>query len=198
MNLPAQTFLNLVEQTNNIVCFDIEATGLRGDYGSILCASFKQPDEEPYTIAVTAPGNDKNLVSSIKDTLEHYMCWVTFYGKGFDIKMLNTRLLKHGLKPVEARPHIDMYWVAKAHLLTARKSQAHLLNWLEIELKLDLDHAKHIVEKMTVSADTWVQILNPNNFVKSMKIMKARCESDVMGLEAMYNRMKHLAKDVTR
>jgi len=198
MNLPVKQFLDLVEQTNNIVCFDIEATGLRGDYGSILCASFKQPDDKPYTDKVDRPGDDKHLCETIRDTLEHYMCWVTFYGKGFDIKMLNTRLLKHGLKPVRSEPHLDMYWVAKSHILTARKSQAHLLNWLEIELQLTKDHSKHIAEKMSVSADTWVQILNPNNFKKSMKIMVERCESDVTGLEALYNRMKHLAKDVTR
>jgi len=198
MNLPAQTFLNLVERTHSLCCFDIEATGLRGDYGSILCASFLPYGEKPFTLAVATTGNDKHLVSCIKDALEGYNCWVTFYGKGFDIKMLNTRLLKHGLRPVETRPHVDMYWTAKTHLLTARKSQAHLLNWLEIELKLSEDHAKHIAEKMSVSADTWVQILNPHNFKKSMNIMIRRCESDVTGLEALYNRMKHVQRDITR
>jgi uncharacterized protein YprB with RNaseH-like and TPR domain len=45
MQLNTQTYLDLVENAKKLVFFDIESTGLRGDYGSIICASFKPYNE---------------------------------------------------------------------------------------------------------------------------------------------------------
>jgi len=184
MNLEAQTFLRLVENQHSIVFWDIEG-GLKGDYHSILCSSFKPFGKKPFTASVSKPGNDKYLVENIKDELEKYDCWVTYYGKGFDLPMLNTRLLCHGLKPVVKKPHVDMYWQLKSKILTGRKSQGHLLSWLRLP-----------EQKMSVSADEWIQVVAGTK--GAMETIIKRCESDVSGLEALYNRTKHLIIDITR
>jgi len=164
---------------------DIEATGLRGDYNSVLCVSVKPYNEKPMSFSVAQAGNDQRVVREAKKALESYSAWVTYYGKGFDLPMLNTRLLKWDVLPIEKRPHIDMYYVLKYALLTARKSQGHLLSWLETP-----------EEKMSVSAETWNRILSDTR--GQMKEMIQRCESDTAGLEALYKRTRHLIKEIKR
>lgn len=185
MKLDSQDFLRLVEKANTLCCWDTESTGLRGDYNSIICLSVKPFDQMPTTFCIEQPGNDQKVVRQAKEYLESFDCWVTYYGKGFDIKMLNTRLLKWGIPPVHKRPHVDLFFTLKSHLATARKSQSHLLGWLDTP-----------EQKMSVGADMWNEIVrNPK---KAIKTMALRCESDCEGLEALYKRTKHLIDDIKR
>lgn len=185
MQLNAQDFLRLVESNHSLAILDTEATGLRGDYNSLLVGSVKPFGKKVVSFSVSQPGNDKKLVRELKEYLETFDAWVTYYGKGYDIPMLNTRLLRWGYHPVDKRPHIDLYFTLKYNLLTARRSQGHLLSWLECP-----------EQKMGVSADVWNRIIY--EFDKEMPTMIARCESDVKGLEALYKRTKHLVNDVKR
>jgi hypothetical protein len=186
MQLEAQTFLDLVEKSNKICFWDIEATGLRGDYNSMLVSSIKPYTGRPTTFHINQPGNDKGVALATKKLLESYDCWCTYYGKGFDLKMLDTRLLKWGYPPVQRRHHVDLYFSLKSNLLTARKSQGHLLSWLGTPQQM-----------MGVGADEWNQILfNPRG--KHMDTMVARCESDCAGLEGLYKRTRHLLREIKR
>ncbi len=99
--------------------------------------------------------------------------------------MLNTRLLKWGYEPIEKRPHIDLYYTLKYNILTARKSQGHLLSWLETP-----------EEKMTVSADMWNAIVRDVD--AAMPTMIKRVESDCKGLRSLYFRTKHLIREIKR
>ena len=185
MQVNAQDYLRLTEKANTICFWDIEATGLRGDYNSIITVSVKPYQSKPTTFHITQAGHDQKVVREARDFLQSFDCWVTYYGKGFDVKMLDTRLLKWGLDPVQKKPHVDMYFTLKSHLATARRSQGHLLSWLGTE-----------ESKMTVGADMWNEIVrNPS---KAMKTMIERCESDCAGLQALYQRTKHLIQDIKR
>lgn len=198
MQLDAQVFLNLAEQAKRLCSFDIEATGLRGDYNSILCVSIRPYRGEAKTFSITRPGQDKHVVHAAAEMLREMDCWISYYGKGFDFPMINTRLLKWGLKPLERKPHIDMYYTLKSNLLTARRSQAHLLDWLRIDQtgeSTDRDN-RDTVHKMSVSADEWNRVLADP--ARGMRTMVKRCESDTLGLQSLYMRTKHLIKDITR
>lgn len=185
MNIDVETYLRLVEKAGTLGFVDIEASGLRGDYNSVLVVSVKPYGKRPISFCVKQPGNDQRVVREAKDFLETLDCWVTYYGRGFDLPMLNTRLLKWGVPPIEKRHHIDMYFKLKSSLLTARRSQGHLLSWLGTP-----------EQKMTVGADVWNQIIEDP--VKHMPTMVRRCESDVAGLEGLYNRTKHLIGDIAK
>lgn len=163
--------------------FDIEASGLRGDYNSILCISVKPYGKKPTSFSVKAVGNDVKVVREARDFLESFDAICGYYSKGFDIPMINTRLLKWGLAPVKKRPHIDMYYQLKHKLLTARRSQGHLLSWLGTP-----------DQKMSVSADVWAQIASDVD--THMPGMIKRCESDCAGLEGLYKKTKHLIVDI--
>jgi uncharacterized protein YprB with RNaseH-like and TPR domain len=185
MQVDAQRFLTMVEKAKSIAFFDIEASGLNGDYNSALVVSAKPYGLKPVTLSVVQPGNDQKMVREAKELLESFDCWVSYYGKGFDIPFLNTRLLKWGIAPIDKRHHIDMYYVLAYSLKTSRRSQAHLLNWLGTP-----------EQKMSVSADVWNRIAE--NPTKHMPTMRKRCESDCAGLESLYDRTKHLIREITR
>ncbi len=183
MQVDPQVFLRLVEAAKTIGFIDIEATGLRGDYNSVLVVSVKRYGEKPTSVHVRRPGRDRKVVAEAKEMLEDLDCWVTYYGKGFDIKMLNTRLLQWGYPPIGKKHHVDMYYSLKSNILTARKSQGHLLSFLCTP-----------EQKMSVSAEVWNRILADPR--KEMPEMIERCESDVAGLEGLYRRTKHLIRDI--
>lgn len=183
--LDAQDYLRLVEAANTLGFVDIEATGLRGDYNSVLVVSIKPYKGRPTSFSIQQPGNDQRVVREAKEALQRLDCWVTYYGKGFDLPMLNTRLLKWNAGPIERRHHVDLYYTLKHNLLTARKSQSHLLSWLGTP-----------EQKMTVGADTWNEIVRDTQ--AAMPTMIKRCESDVKGLQDLYEKTKHLIRDIKR
>jgi len=183
MNVDAQEYLGLLEQTDGLVFFDIESSNLRGDYGAVLVVSVKPYGKKPTSFAVKQIGHDSLVVRNAKAELEKAKVWVSYYGKGFDVPFLNTRLLKNGQMPLDKRPHLDMYFVLKSHILTSRRSQSHLLSWLGTP-----------EQKMAVSADIWAKI--GSNVKKYIPTMVERCESDCAGLEALYNQTKHVIGDI--
>lgn len=183
MKIDPQKYLDLVENSGDLVFWDIEATGLKGDYNSVICVSFKPYDQEPYTFSIKAVGNDQKVVREVKEELEKYHCWCTYYGKGFDVPMLNTRLLKWGLDPIQSRHHIDMYFTLKANTLTGHRSMGHMANWLGTP-----------EQKMGVSANVWSEMGFKLN--EHLPLMIERCESDTAVLEDVYKKTRHLIKDI--
>lgn len=183
MQIDAQTYLDLVEDSGRLLFWDIEASGLRGDYNSIICASFKPYGERPFTLRIKQLGNDQKVVRQMKEILEDYHCWVTYYGKGFDVPMLQTRLLKWGQDPVKTRHHLDMYFTLKTHLLMARKSMAQMAGFLGTP-----------EQKVGVSPNVWSEMAF--NMDKHLPQMIARCESDCAVLEDVYKKTRHLVKEI--
>jgi len=213
MFIEAQEFLSLAEAGGQVAFVDIEATGLNGDYNSVLVVSAKPYGKDPITLTTKRPGDDAKLVREARDLLEEYSMWVTYYGKGFDIPMLDTRLLVHGEREIQRAKHyhLDMYYTLKSKLKTSRKSQGHLLSLLGLKdarrVKVKDPETGKIVneselfeatipQKMTVSAEMWNRVLAwPKAYLPTMV---ERCESDVTGLEALYDATKHLIREVKR
>jgi DNA polymerase elongation subunit (family B) len=184
VQVDAQKYLDLVEATNKIAFFDIEAGGLRGDYNSVIVVSVKPYGLKPTSFAIKQPGNDQRVVREAKEYLETFDVYCGHYSKGFDIPMLNTRLLKWGMNPIEKRHHIDTFYALKNKILTG-KALGHLAGWLELP-----------EQKMSVGADQWVEIIR--NTEKAIKGMTARCESDAAVTEELYKRIRHLIIDITK
>lgn len=199
MQIEAQQFLRLAEQAGQIAAVDIEATGLRGDYNSVLVVSIKPYGQKVTTFKIQRPGQDQKVVREAGEMLEGLDAWITYYGKGFDLPMLNTRRLVWGLPPIDKRHHIDMYYTLKSNLNTSRRSQGHLLSWLGVKYvpsKGEVETTAEMPQKMTVSAEMWNKVLaEPRKYIP---VMVDRCESDVEGLLALYDRTKHLILDIRR
>lgn len=186
MQLDVQEFLKLAKAAGRLYTWDIEATGLHADYNSILCISIKPYGEMPTTFRIKQPGNDKKVCRMAREMLADAAGWVTYYGKGFDVPMLEGRLLKWGLPSLVKKPHADMFFQLVHKVKTSRKSQAHLAEWLGLPEK-----------KMTVSPDEWNQVLYHTHKVMT-QTMVPRCESDVTSLEGLLDRTGHLIKNMTK
>src|SRR3990167_9675822 len=185
MQIDPQMFLDLAEECHQLAFVDIESTGLKGDYNAILVVSIKPYGKKPIPFVCKEPGNDQDLVNQVYWAIQGYSCIVTYYGKGFDIPMINTRLLTWEEDPLEPIHHIDMYYTLKSKILTGRRSQGHLLQWLELpELK------------MGVSASEWNRVQRADTRDEAMKVMVKRCNSDVTGLEGLYKRTRQDRKSV--
>jgi uncharacterized protein YprB with RNaseH-like and TPR domain len=185
MQVDSQDYLDLVEQTRNLAFWDIEATGLRADYCSVLVATVKPFGEKPYSFTIKQVGNDQKVVREMKEALEQYMCWCTFYGKGFDVKFLNSRLLKWGHEPIQPRHHIDLYFTGKANLLLSRGSMAQMAGFLGTHN-----------QKMGVSPTVWSEI--SFKLEDHLPTMIDRCESDTQVLEDNYTKMRHMIREIKR
>lgn len=185
MQVDTQEYLELLEDQNKLLFFDIESNGLKADYGSILCASFKPFGLEPVTFNVKQVGNDQKLVREIREILEEYPCWVSYYGKGFDVPMINSRSLKWGQPTLQSRHHIDLYFSLKAKFLLNSKSMASVASFLGTQN-----------QKMSVPAHIWSEM--GFKLDEHMPMMIERCESDIKVLEDVYKKTRFLLKDIKK
>lgn len=169
------------------ICFwDIETSNLKGSYGAILASSIKPLNHNPQTktrLSFSNPESDAEISLWTKTELEKYNIIVTFFGKGFDIKFLRTRLAYHNLDDVHIQWHLDCYWVVKNNLLPSRGSLAHLAEFLSLEEK-----------KFSVAPQIWEKAsrLDP----EALKILEQRCASDVRVLEKLYYKILPFIKTI--
>lgn len=147
----------------------------------------------PKTWVIGENMQDKGMCREAADYLNEADAWVTFYGKGHDVPLLNTRLLRWGYKPLKKIHHIDMYFQLKPKLKTGSKSQAHLLNFLQDTMEIMGIPQE---EKMAVSPNVWSDL--PTQYHRNIKILKERCESDAVGLETLYRVTRHCIVDITK
>jgi len=114
---------------NKTFCmFDIETTNLDADVGWILCASFMPMGEKPYTIRGKA--NDRSVLDRIRRELYKYDYICTWYGTGFDMPFLATRLLLNEKEPIGLIKHIDLYYVARFKFEFMRNSLENVADGL--------------------------------------------------------------------
>ena len=192
MKVAAQKYLELLENSNELCFWDIEATGLKGDYDSILCISILPYYGNPISFSVSEVGNDKEVVEQAKNVLEQFSMWCGYYSRGYDIRMLNTRLFKWGIDFVKPSHHLDLYYQLKSKLSTNRRSQAHYMNWFQ-DLGIEEDAEMF---KKPMGANRWSEMAF--RIKDHMPEMVDRCEQDVKGLRSLYKHCKHVIGDVTK
>lgn len=184
MQIEAQHYLSLAEATGDLVFVDIESTGFKADYDSVLCVSFKQYGKKPFSLAVKQVGNDQKVVREAAEILGSYGCWATYYGKGFDIPFLNTRLLKWRQPQIQQRHHLDMYFTLKPKMALSRKGLGAVARFLNVK-----------TPKLDVGQEVWSEI---SYKMEHMPTMIERCEGDCITLEEIYKETKYMIKDIKK
>lgn len=133
---------------------DIETTGLFSDFGYILCAVIKNLDgtDNNYDIfrldetptyrnkkALSSPDVwkriDRDLLVQLLHAYKKYDIIVHFNGRNFDIKFINTRLVKNRLELLPETKQLDIYQIAKHRLRLRSKRLDALKEFLEIDTK---------------------------------------------------------------
>lgn len=125
--------------------------------------------------------NDKKIVKEMWDLINEADVIVTQNGKKFDMKKLNSRFLKHGMKPPRDYKQFDTLEVAKKYF-------AHTSNKLE--------YMTHnfctVFEKSThhefPGFELWKGCMAKN--MKAFKVMEEYNKMDVLSLEELYLKVR--------
>lgn len=175
-----------------ILCFDIESTGLKANFATMLCIGWKWLGEPQYTTKVLSvqdtngvckccarivdPSNDKALLEQVYPVLSEADAWLTWYGKGFDEKFLQTRLLYHRLKPLPPVYHIDGWATPRSKLLLHSNRLKAVQDFLGIK-----------DGKTTLMPEAWQDAMGGG--LKGMSYITHHNYKDVIVLEKVYNEL---------
>lgn len=171
---------------NKIKLWDIESTNLSADFGYILSIAVKDLGDnkvrcyriDDYKLYKKDPTNDRELLREASADLSDAGAWVTWYGSRFDVPMVNSRLLYHGLNPMPPVPHIDGWRVAKYKMALHSNRLASVSSFLELEEKTPLD------------GPIWIKASAGDK--KALAYIVEHNVQDVVVLEEAFNRIKPL------
>lgn len=106
----------------------------------LLSAQWAFNNEEVQGIRVTPEqvktGDDLDVVVKVIEAINQADVVVTFNGKKFDIKLLNTRAIFWGLPPIKPVKHIDLFEQAKRNFKFPSNSMQNISMYLGLEGKI--------------------------------------------------------------
>lgn len=129
---------------------DSETTGLWADFGYVLCVVIKELGVEGYNVLRLDDCEsyknkkllanvehwrriDGELVKKIRAAYDEYDIIIGFNSRNFDLKFLNTRLIKNGLDVLPEKKHLDIYQIAKNRIRLRSKKLDALREFLEVD-----------------------------------------------------------------
>lgn len=188
MNKPKILIWDIESSYNAVLTFDTYEQNILLDNivteRYIHCISYKwYGSDKIYTISQL---DDKSrFKKNIHD--DYYVCkefrkvisqadaWVAHYGRNFDIKMLNGRLLLNGLEPMPKIPSFDTCVLARRLFRLNFNNLDYLAKELNIERKLDTPKG------------LWKDCFNGDK--KALKIMAKYNKHDVYMLEKIFEKL---------
>lgn len=100
--------------------FDVETSNLSANIGMMFAACVKERGKDTVaTFTMSKDGkhlSDKAALVGLRDELEKFDFICTWYGTGFDVPFVNTRLILNGERPIDSLRHVDLYYRAKFNL----------------------------------------------------------------------------------
>lgn len=181
-----------------IVLYDIESTNLDADFGTTLAFGWKVlGDKKAHTISLLDfcdpckscgkfdAHSDVALLERVWEILSTADVVVTWYGKGFDEKFLNTRMLDAGLPPMPNVPHVDLYFTAKHKLKLSSNRLASVQEFLRLP-----------VAKTPLTRNTWRAAEAGD--AKALKYIEHHCLMDVEVLEGAYLKLRPFVRQHPR
>lgn len=176
-----------MEHMLKILFFDIESTGLRANFGHTICVAWKEYGKKKVHLVslLNAPMkgeifNDKNVVKVAAEALSSADVIVSWYGLKFDVPFLNSRLIYHGLPPIDTNVvHLDLWRTSRYKLKLSNNRLNTVQDFLQLDdAKSPLKHA------------TWLRAQQGNK--KAIRYIIHHCKQDVKVLEQAYEKLKPL------
>ena len=172
-----------------VLIWDIEATDLEASFGHCLCIGYKWLGQKKTHVMslydfpkVTDPAKepDIHLMRAFHKLLvEQADVLVSFYGKEFDRKFINTRMILAGLPPLPplSSEHVDLYYTCRGNL----KMHSNRLQAVSETLGCP-------TSKTPVRADIWRRA--QRGHTPAVKYVIDHCKRDVDILEWTYLKLR--------
>ena len=170
--------------------WDIEASNLDGDMGIMLCSSIKPIGGKTITHRIDddpnykkEPWSDKYLVREVRDELEKYMVILGWNHVGYDLPFLNTRLIAHGLKPLDVGGMcmVDMLWASRYRLRLHSNRLAAVIEYLGTK-----------TQKTPLLGELWIRAM-AGSAVALNKVVEHNIK-DVESLEEVADKLSRFVK----
>ena len=176
-----------------ILVFDIETTHLKPDFGTVLCIGYKWFGESKtkvlsitdYPEFAKDPTNDKPLVKDFLKIMQEADVFVTYFGKGFDVKYIQSKCLEYGLGIVPNTAHVDLFFAVKGNMALSRKS----LGNVGLYLRLD-------ASKTPLDGRIWKRAMTGH--APSIKYIVKHCYSDVDLTAELYEKLRPIVRQHPR
>jgi uncharacterized protein YprB with RNaseH-like and TPR domain len=172
-----------------VLFFDIESTALNATFGTILCIGYKFLGDDEVFVPTILDGkkrgnmlDDKKLVERFAKVYNHSDYSVGHYSSRFDLPMIRTKLLKWGLPPLQPKPHIDTWWIARRELKLHSNRLAVLQDFLGCP-----------TSKTPLKPDDWIQAAHGSK--PALDYIVDHCRADVLVLEEVFLKLRPLAKE---
>ncbi len=168
-------------------CFwDLEASHLKADFAVLLTGAIKPAGGKVEIFYEGRTGsNDKKLCNAIARRLEDFDILIGYYSLNFDLPLLNARLIKWGLKPLDERFHVDVYRLVKKGINTHSRRLATVSHFFGIE------------GKDAVDPEAWVQAAYDGDSKAMRKIIEHN-KQDVIVLEKTFEKVKHKMRSISK
>ena len=174
---------------SRLLLWDIESTGLKGDFATILCIGYKWYGEKSTKVISIMdfprfkkdPTDDSFLMREFMKVYNEADATITYFGTGFDRKMMYTKLLEHGLALPANIPMIDLFYTVKGNTTLSRKSLDNVANFLGTP-----------TQKTKVLGKVWKKAMAGH--AGSIRYIIDHCIADVKVLEEVYERLRPLVR----
>lgn len=186
-----ENFLNPSETRVGVV--DIESTGLSADFAIAFCVVCKIYGRDEVKIfrlelqSLDLLKAEKRMLRKVRNYLRGLDGVITYYGTGFDMPFLRTRMLAYGMTPIGKIRHLDLYYTVRR---TMRLSRNRLMNAVELLQQGD----GTISDKGRVAPALWVKALYARSEHALNEIVE-HCVQDVHALEGALIKLKAFAPD---
>lgn len=155
-------------------------------YSHILTVAWAFNDGEVQTTKISvddvANEDDLTAVVDLAQAINKADIIVGFNSKKFDIKVLKTRMIKHGLPPLKPVKHIDIYQTAKSQMRFPSNSMDNIAKYLGYS---DL--------KIKTNFDLWKRCLDTGNFQVSnnaLEEMRVYNKHDIVITRNLYKKFQ--------
>lgn len=176
--------------------FDIETSGLTGDWDVVLCASMKTYGKDKIDVfkidlqELDMLKAERVLLQEINESIKQYDGIITYYGSMFDIPMIRTRSFAQGLIPPSKIKHLDMYFTVRRTINTSSKRLARVE-----ELLLMGKPAPKAPLKTRLDMDPWMKTVYSRD-QKSFEYMVDHNKRDVVLLEEVTDQFKQFLPEI--
>lgn len=188
-------------KTLNILYFDLESSlmgtltfglwnqNISGNritkHSHLLSNSWAFNDESPQGVRLSpedvAEGNDLLVVVDTIRAIEKADLIISFNGKKFDVPLLKTRALLHGLPPIKFAPHLDLMQEAKRNFRFPSNSMQNISLYLGEHGKL-----------ATSGRNLWERCYNHSNYDDCNEALAQMLEYGLRDIDATRDLHKRL------